>query len=333
MQLINKFDWIKFKKSMKEKLLIIVLSILLSILSIFFYRYYDFATINSNYLKSNDINELYDISKNEYLILDLKAYDHFQNSCIGNDASFLAQYGEIYIQGGLKCYSKDSITILNINGIEKEISNAPSSYFNVIDDLIYFRNDNDFKLYSYNIKSEKLECLTNEKIGQLVVSTKGISYISLLDKTLNYNDLNDKSKMKISDKKIIKYYVVGNKYLCLTTDSKLVLLDSKKCKVIDSNVEDFVYNGNLVIQKGSNLYLYKTFKDIEKITLNGNNQIQTLMDNKLYYVNYNYSKAELNQYDLITGSMKKIESIKENTVIKGCYFSKEDNVITLKKYN
>lgn len=328
MQLKTKIDIRKLKNNIKQGILILSIAIIFAFMSIYFYRYCDFGHINSNYLKSNNINELYDISKNKYLILNYESYEHFEKNCLGNKSSFLSQYGEIYIKGGLKCFSKASTTIISINNKEKVISDNASSYFNVIDNKVYFRNDNDFKLYSYNIKTEELNCIITEKVGHVIVSIKGISYISLSNQNLNFMAFNDQKKTIISDKKIRKYYVVGNKYLCLTNDSKLVLLDLKKSEVIDSDVENFVYNGNLVVQKGSNFYLYKTFNNVEKILIKGKNQIQTLDENNLYYVSYDNSETKLNCYDLNTADVKEIETIKDNQTVKGYYFVPERNILT-----
>lgn len=249
MQFNTKINIKKIKYKIIHGVLICGVAIAFSIISVYFYRDYDFGSMNSNYLKSSDIIKLYDISNSEYLILDRESFEHFEENCIGNKSSFLSQYGEIYKNDELKCFSKESNSILSINDKDKTISESSSSYFNVIDNIVYFRNDTDFKLYSYNIKTEEIKCLLTEKVGQVIVSTKGISYISLSNHSLNFISFDNYKTTRIGDENILKYYVVGNKYLCLTTDSKLILLDSKENKVIDSNVEEFVYNGNLVVQK------------------------------------------------------------------------------------
>ena len=93
---------------------------------------------------------LLSISNHEDLLFDREAYKKFETSCLGNTNSNLLASGIYAKKGNIVCTSGDGTTV-TIDGQEKKISDHPSSYLNVINESVFYRDDTDRK-YKFMLK-------------------------------------------------------------------------------------------------------------------------------------------------------------------------------------
>lgn len=222
---------------------------------IFKYRNtYNDKTIYYGISPSNK-EELYTLSDSNNLIYDVKAVGIFESNCLGNSNTNLLSYGCIYGDDQIKIISTNNI-VIEQNGTKTTISKSPGSYINCIGDCVYYRNDEDRKIYQYSINSKETQCLIEKQCGEVIVSTKGIAFIDYESELLSYYSFESKDIKCVSEEKLIEFATVGDKYFCLAKNGNLFLLDANgKSSVIEKDVDKFYYAGSIVIQKKDNVFV------------------------------------------------------------------------------
>ena len=176
-------------------------------------------------LSSDNIEALFEISNNPTLMFDVKAYNKFENDCLGNDNSILLSFGNYCEKDGLLCKSTKK-TILTVDEKDVVISDSSSSYINIINDDIYYRNDSTRKIYKYSISNNTTQCIVNAPCGQMIVSKKGISYINLSTSILNYISFDTTEPIPVLNEEISSFAVIGDSYYCLKKNKEFGIKSS-----------------------------------------------------------------------------------------------------------
>ena len=329
MELENKTKSKSKFKFAKKIIFVIIIGLLISVITYFAVDYVHGRNIKESYYKlsSVDIDELFEISNDKSLLFDAKAYNKFESICLGNKNSNLLSYGNYCEKEDFICKSKDKTVLLN-KGKEIAISKNPSSYINIIDGCIYYRDDITRLVYKYSISSGKNECVIDEPCGEVVVSAKGISYIdSKLN--LNYMDFDTSKKIKISNDEIKSFCVVGNLYYCLKNNGDFGVINQKgSFKPITTDAEHFFCDGKIAIQKGSNIYIVdrRQIADIEPLQVEG--VLVGFCDDKIY-VN---EEDKVNSYIASTLVLDKtIVEFNSSEILKSFYISNNTyEIITYK---
>ena len=256
------------KKSVIIILIIILVAIVSSVVTFGVLRYQNAYNEKNAYygMDTSNTNELYELSNSNNLIYDAKANRIFESNCLGNYNTNLLSYGCIYSDGEIKIVSTDNI-VLEQNGQKIEISGTPGSYINRIGDSVYYRNDEDRKVYRYSIKSQETHCLIEKQCGEVIVSTKGIAFIDYESESLSYYSFEDKDIKCLSEEKLIEFATVGDKYFCLAKNGNLFLLNAAgKSSLLEKDVDKFYYVGNIVIQKKDNVFVLTSFSALKNLT-------------------------------------------------------------------
>lgn len=244
-------------KSAKVIIILIIVAVVSSIVTFGILKYRNTYNDKTIYYGINPSNkeEFYTISDSNNLIYDVKSVGIFENNCLGNSNTNLLSYGCIYGDNQIKIVSTNNI-VIEQNATKTTISKSPGSYINRIDDCVYYRNDEDRKVYQYSINSKETQCLIEKQCGEVIVSTRGITFIDYESESLFYYSFEDREIKCPSEEKIIEFAVVGSKFLCLTKNGTLFILnDNGKFSVIEKDVDKFCYAGNIVIQKKDNVFV------------------------------------------------------------------------------
>ncbi len=327
-------------KTRSKLILRILLIMLISVLATIFY--FTTTTVMTNLdlenylnLQQTDTNELFEISSNNSLMLNMYAYEKFEETCLGNKNSNLLSFGKYYENNGVKCEIKDSKTILTNNSAEFVIRENPVSYINVMDGTVYYRDDLTRGIYSYQINTMETKLVVDSQCGQLVVSKNGISYVDFMCGSLVCIPFENGEMKTICEKDIKSFAIIGNKYVCLKENGDFGIVDQQGAfKNLTSNVDSFFCNGEILIQKKSNIYLLSNKNRIisSKMKLINSNiqgtpvgyfreDIFETEDNNLYV----YKRFDVN-------SKKNILQLPRNSVVQGIYRINEDYIIAVITY-
>lgn len=295
-----------------------------------YYSKKDYENKKQEYLNllTMDTDALFEISNVEGLIFNPETYRMFENACLGNSSSNLLSNGSYCRKNSIVCKSINN-TILIVNDTETIISEEPSSFINIIGDNVYFRNDVTRALYKYTISTGNIECIVSENCGEVVVSTKGISYIDFSTLHLMYIPFDTMKIETVSELSIQSFAVVGTDYLCLTVEKDLGILSSQIFNKLDSNVDRFFYNGTIAIQKGDTIYVLKDGKEIENTIQNVDGILVNFNGENLFV----RSNSAIDIYDLNTDNNSQIlTNVAEEDAVKSfCTFDDSYEIIVYNK--
>ena len=324
-------------KIVKRTLLFLFITIVLAIVVYYaisfvnnYYSKKDYESKKQEYLNLLTMNtdDLFGISNVEGLIFDPEAYRMFENACLGNSNSNLLSNGNFSEKDGIVCQSINN-TVLIVNGIETIISEKPSSFINIIGDDVYFRNDVNRALYKYTISTGNTECIVSKNCGEVVVSTKGISFIDFTTLQLMYIPFNTMKIETVAEIPIQSFTVVGMDYLCLTVEKDLGIMSGQTFEKLDSNVDRFFYQGTIAIQKGDAIYVLKDGDEIENTIQNVDGILVNYNGDKLFVKN----NASIDIYDLnIDSDSQILTNVAEEDAVKSfCTFDDSYEMVILNK--
>ena len=306
------------KKPIKFVLILIVTivaAIGLSSLTYMLYQPFYRNTVKEKYyqLPPNETEALFAISDSEDLMFDTKAYKLFEDSCLGNSNNNLIAAGCYAIKDNIECWS-DETTVATIDGKEITIAEHPSSYINIIDNCVYYRDDSDRKVYRNLLDDSRSECVVDANCGETVVTVNGIYYIDFATKKLNYLAFSEKEPTLVYNNRIISFAVIGDSVFTLTENKVFGLLNANgDYTEIDSQVDKFFFDGNAYIQKGSKIYRISSFVSSEGVIDNTEGTLINMSNGYLF----------LADNDIVTristdveGEPQQIYSLKKDEILK-----------------
>lgn len=300
----------------------IVVAVMVSLLLSFVtYRIINSSNVNNKkeeyyQLSIEDVDSLFEISNDSTLMYDKKSYNMFNDKCLGNDSSALLSFGCYCEKDGVICRSNDK-TILTVDGKENIISDSPSSYINILNNVIYYRDDITRKLYSYSVADDKTKCVVDSPCGEVVVSLKGISYVDLATLALKYISFDTMETSQLIEDKIESFAVIGNSYYCLKKDKSFgVVSHNGKFETVATDVDRFFCDGKIIIQKGSNVYLIDDTGVLDTRFNGIEGMIVGFLDDEIYI----YENQSVNIYKVSTAEYDKtITEFERSEVLKAFY--------------
>lgn len=259
----------------------------------------------------DEVDTLLAISDSEELLFDKEAYNIFENACLGNSNNNLLATGFYTKKGNTVCTSGSSSTAL-VDGKELKISDNPSSYLNIINNNVFYRNDTDRKIYRYSLEDGKTECAVSTNCGETIVSVKGIYYVDYSTKKLNYLAFDENEPKQLFDECISSFAVVGNAAFVLTDDNTFGLVkENGSFTLISTEVDCFFFNGSAYIQKGTKIYRIDSFTQSECAVENTSGKL-IYADSDYFYIADSNSVTKV----LDDGTTEEIYSHAENEIVK-----------------
>lgn len=234
----------------------------------------------------------------------------FENRFLGNSPSQLLLGGYFCEKDGYKVYpdTNGQSTILRIDDSEITLSGSIVSDVNIKNGIVYYRDQGERKIYTYDISSEEKTDLGIENVGQFALYDSDYIYIDLSNSSLVYVDQNNKNRKTLIDSGVKSFALVGDSVLYLDsgrTLSKLKLSDNAKT-VIANNVDVFSFSSFLWFQNNDKL-LRKGLseKKVSEFELNlPCNRLFGLTDNYIFFE----SSDGIYCYDIEKGSNHKLDN-------------------------
>lgn len=281
------------------------------------------------YLQLNQIDELNKIGDQENLWLNQKCFNYYQSHAYGNNNEILESNGKVYKNKSIFVFSDN--TGLHIND-DVPIKNSVS-FLNYYKKQIFYRDDKDRSIYSYDLKTRRIKQVLSGNYTQLKIINDKLYYIDYKNNKLYSYSLKDKECNKELDMKVQKYTVIGNKTLVLTKKRKLKLINGENVEFSIPGIDDYIYNGNLITLSKDGIYYWKDMNSPKKVDVDYFNRIIGINKNTLYLDNYDDKKLyilSVNIHDKNSINLKMfdkeiiIHSFVKNSDIKYLEYSKID---------
>lgn len=313
-ELENKSHEIQHKREISLKYMLRLLAIILvSAIAIIMVNRINFAVKYNRFMENCNTYTVEQLSSYSDIMSDKTVFKIYEDAALGNTNSNLINYGCYAFKGGYKVYldANNGLPMLQTESETKEIADYPISYVNIADDGIFFRNNNDRRIYKCDLNCDKTENVIDGKVGQFVVTNNIIYYINFEDKGKLYSfDLNSGSNDPLIEEDIVSFVKAGEQIIYLDSGNKLKKYSDGKKYTIQSDVEKFYFNGDIIAQNNGKIISFSLKGKNPKLILKENAELLGADSENIYYsVN-----SEIYGYD--TGSA---ESFK---IAEGCDFYK-----------
>ena len=310
---MKKWSLSKALKRIVVAILILVVACGLSFGTFKLFQNYQSKELRETFFRASpdEADVLFSISDSEDLIFDKEAYNIYEVACLGNSNRNLLATGFYAKKGNTVCASGSNTTAL-VDDKELKISDNPSSYINIINNNVFYRDDTDRKIYRYSLENGKTECFVNAACGETVVCVKGVYYVDYKDKKLNFLAFDESESKQLYDNRISSFAVVGNGIFILTDDNVFGFLKEGDSFIqITTEVERFFFDSSAYIQKGTKIYRIDSFTQSECM-MEKTSGVLLFADRGCLYIAENDSVTKV----LDNGTTEKIYSLKENEIVK-----------------
>ncbi len=190
-------------------------------------------------------------------------FEIWNNSDIGNDVNVLLSGGKIYSRADIAVRpdKNGEYCVFHNNAPIKTLGHS-ISFINVIDDIVFYREDETRNLISYKINSDRLQVLVKGNVGEVFASEDRVYYIDLKNGTLVSINLIGRDRQTIYDYPVNSYAVCGKNIFVLDNNKRFGIYrissdGTGHFSTIASNVERFFINGNVVAESGNTVFTFR----------------------------------------------------------------------------
>ena len=251
-------------------------------------------------LKPDDMETLHSISDDYLLLNQISAFQHFEELCLGTSNCLSQTYGLYCYKNGIECEATKNKFVVSVKEKRVFVSNSDVSYINIGKNRVYYRQNHDRRIYSYSLVTEESSIVINEQVRQSLLDNDKLYYIRMSDNALYvYHITEDTVSEVLEDNTGIRSFaLLGNAILYLDNENNLALRDipSGYTSIIQKDVDQFIYNGSVILQKNGKIYrLSLGNSKIQQIT-SENSVLVGCSYNSIFYTNP--SSTVFYRYDL-----------------------------------
>ena len=301
-KLENKSREIQQKRGISLKYMLIILSIILvCAIAIIVVNRIIFVVKYNRFMENHDTYTVEQLSSYSDIMSDKTVFKTYEDAALGNTNSNLINYGCYALKDGYKVYldTTSGLPMLQTKSGKKQIADYPINYVNITDDCIFFRNNNDCRIYKCDLNCDKTEKVLDRKVGQFVVTNNIIYYINFDDKGRLYSfNLNSGSNDPLIEEAIVSFAKVGEQIIYLDSGNTLKRYSDGKKYTIQSDVEKFYFNGDIIAQNNGKIITFSLKGKNPKLILKENAELLGADIKSIYYsinsevFRYNTESAE-----------------------------------------
>lgn len=185
-------------------------------------------------------------------------WELYEQYYLGNNVSQSLMGGYYCNKNGLLVRPdvEKNYTVVKIGEKESKLANSIASDVNVVDELVYYRDQYSKRVYSYDTTNNKTTMLDLKNVGQFIVFNKDYYYIDLNAKSLVHTSSTNNESKTLVEKDVKSFAIVGNHILYLSEDNILIDLNLSNMSKerIGSNVHSFTFSNGLWVQNNTSLY-------------------------------------------------------------------------------
>ena len=306
----NQRNQAKQKKSLKW-MIVILCVIIVSAISITILSKISFNVKYNKFMNEYETYDTEQLSSDAELLENKDAYEIFENVALSNTNNNLINYGYYAAKNGYKIYeSTDGLPMLQTDHFTKQLVDYQISYINITNDYIYFRNNNDRKIYKCDLNGENIQKVFDIKVGQFVISDNVLYYINFENNSKLYSyNISSNTNEQVIDDTVISFAKVGNEFIYLDYDSNVKKFNDIGISYIQSNVEKFYYNGSIIAQNNGKIVAFSARGTSPKLLISENAELLGADKDNIYYA----VDADVYKYD---------ESGTSTKIADGCDFYK-----------
>lgn len=240
-------------------------------------------------------------------------FDLWNENDLGNDVNTLLSGGQVYVRNELEIVpgpNGNSLIVTNKNGTEAAIE-IPASFLNVVNNILYFRNDLNRDIYSYHLTSGALNVIYAGNVGEVFISKDLIYFTDFDSESGIYSiTLQGGNKECVIEHPVTSFAVCGDHIIYLDTNSDLfsMAFGDEAPKKLVGKIERFFIGKRIYVESKNTVFSFApTGSDARKeyISLNDTMCLVGYLDGILFYQE--------------NGKLKYLAKEAANTVCSGNY--------------
>ena len=197
-----------------------------------------------------------------YEYLDNKdLFDLWNKNDLGNDINAILSGGKLLYRSGISAFptfDNSGTKIVSSSGEEKSLG-VEASYINLKDDCVFYRNDADRKLYSYNLGTSEQHLIYDGNVGEVLITNNMVYCVDYSsDSSIVSMNLQGEEMQIVVREPVSSFAICGNTILYLDTSQKL-----KKTEVYGSttvtivgNIERFFVDGRVYAESDNTIFSF-----------------------------------------------------------------------------
>lgn len=189
-----------------------------------------------------------------------QAFVLWSETALHNDLNCLMSGGNFYAKNGIIILPNDNFTGMEIIQGEniKTFSNGICSYINVVDDMLYYRKDDERSIFRCSMQENSEELVYAGNVGEVFVYGDYLYFIDLENERKVMQVLLEDSEIIncIIDEPVEQFMIYSNQCLYLTKANRIyqkeIAADSVASN-ISGTYTSFFFNGNIIAQSGDRI--------------------------------------------------------------------------------
>ncbi|MCB7320462.1 DUF5050 domain-containing protein [Lacrimispora sp. 210928-DFI.3.58] len=189
-----------------------------------------------------------------------QAFALWSEAALHNDLNCLMSGGNFYEKNGIIIRPNDSFTGMEIIQGENvtTFSNGICSYINIVDDMLYYRKDDERSIFRCSIHDNSEELVYAGNVGEIFVYGDYLYFIDLENerKVMQVLLENPETINCIIEEPVEQFMIYSNQCLYLTKTNKLyqkeIAVDSIASN-ISGTYTSFFFNGDIIAQSGERI--------------------------------------------------------------------------------
>lgn len=189
-----------------------------------------------------------------------QAFALWSETALHNDLSCLMSGGNFYEKNGIIIRPNDNFTGMEIIQGEnvKTFSNGICSYINVVDDMLYYRKDDERSIFRCSMQENSEELVYAGNVGEVFVYGDYLYFIDLEnERKVMQVLLEDPEAINcIIDEPVEQFMIYSNQCLYLTKTNRIYQKEIASDSVV-SNISgtytSFFFNGNIIAQSSDRI--------------------------------------------------------------------------------
>lgn len=213
------------------------------------------AGLERNYqrmVEENDIATLEDLDYKD-------TFELWNGLAIGNDVNVLLSGGKMYSRYGISVLPSVGLEKLTVVRDGKSVGtiNGASSFINVWENAVYYRDDSSRNICKFDLGSGKNAVLLKSNVGEVFVTESQIFYTDFSAGNRLYAvALDGKQPVLIVDAPVDQFVVLGGSIVYRGFDNTLkeMTRSTGAVQTIGKGVERFFFDGGMVIESDDTIY-------------------------------------------------------------------------------
>jgi outer membrane protein assembly factor BamB len=190
------------------------------------------------------------LAQNQDLLNYRDAAIYYEKKILHNSNANLMVFGKYYANNNIVAMDTPVGLNLIMSGNSTHIHSSRTSFIGILRNKVYFRDDSDCAIYTYDLDTKQKSILADIKAGEMIVAPSGIYFINFKDNNCLYHYSSNGFQKKISNHSVSTFALFGNVIYFLSKNNVLYCYDknTRKTQLIQENVKTFLFSKELILE-------------------------------------------------------------------------------------